>query len=174
MWHGSLTDVRITCPGRRAANEALVTPRAGVGTASLTGTSALPLASGRSHAPEPGARRSTRSVSPTRTQYVFPLLASVMTTVAPARRAGAAPGQPDGVPAAAPGLVVGPPARADAAGCAVSPARGARTEPQPTAAAAIAHAAIAAEMPRIGYLFASACAFLDRLHRSCTHLGRRR
>src|SRR5262252_4905902 len=68
MWHGGLTDVMITCPGRIAANEALVTPRAAVGTAPLTGTSALPLTTGRSQALEPWARKSARSVSPTRTQ----------------------------------------------------------------------------------------------------------
>jgi|SRR5215469_2555636 len=62
-WHGGRTDVMVTRPGWTAANDALVTAPAV--TAPGMGTSAPPLASGRSHGSEPVPRRSTRSLSPT-------------------------------------------------------------------------------------------------------------
>src|SRR6516162_7873028 len=65
-WHGGLADVMVTRPGRTAANDALVTAPAV--TAPGIGTSASPLASGRSHGLDAVPRRSTRTLSPTRTQ----------------------------------------------------------------------------------------------------------
>ena len=65
-WHGGRTEVMITRPGRTAANDVLVTAPAV--TEPGMGTSASPLASGRSHRSESVPRRSTRSLSPTRAQ----------------------------------------------------------------------------------------------------------
>ena len=65
-WHGGRTAVTVTCPGWTAANDALVSAPAVV--APGMGTSAPPLASGRSHGLDAVPRRSTRSLSPTRAQ----------------------------------------------------------------------------------------------------------
>ena len=59
-WHGGRTDVMTTRPGWTAANDALVTAPAV--TAPGMGTSASPLARGRSHGSASVPRRSTRSL----------------------------------------------------------------------------------------------------------------
>ena len=65
-WHGGRTDVMVTRPGWTAANDALVTAPAV--TAPGPDASASPLTSGRSHVSDAVPRRSTCSMSPTRTQ----------------------------------------------------------------------------------------------------------
>src|SRR6516164_10418268 len=82
-WHGGRTDSTNTCPGLTALNQAPVTPLTREASPLGMRSSAPPLASGGSHRWESPLRRSTATVSPTRTQKVFPLSAWVMADAPP-------------------------------------------------------------------------------------------